>query len=101
MSYTFEVKTIKENLEVEILDMKGNSWRITSKEKNLTRTASICIQQTPAAILPNLTNLCILRFIDANKNSDLTCRKQNSASRFDLSLLRFLAQCVLSLFFLQ
>ena len=32
MSYTFEVKTTKENLEVEIWDMKGNSWRITSKE---------------------------------------------------------------------
>jgi hypothetical protein len=32
MSYTFEVKTTKENLEVEILDMKGKSWRIASKE---------------------------------------------------------------------
>jgi hypothetical protein len=32
MSYTIELKTTKENLEVEILDMKGKSWRITSKE---------------------------------------------------------------------
>lgn len=32
MSYTFEVKTTKEDSEVEIRDMKSKSWRITSKE---------------------------------------------------------------------
>ena len=32
MPYTFEVRTTKRNLNADIWDLKGGSWKVTSKE---------------------------------------------------------------------